>query len=110
MKNSQAKKLRDNTLRLELGNRGGGIEIDLTKYGYKDEKMTAYQNYLGGGMVGRIANDCTVDNWRTDSKLVELANDLAHHYFNLSNGLSNDDSELYDDEFNAMQTRSVRAY
>ena len=34
------------TLRQEISSRGGGIEIDLTTLGFKDEKMSVYQNYL----------------------------------------------------------------
>ena len=34
------------TLRLQVSSRGGGIEIDLTRFGFKNEKMSAYQNYL----------------------------------------------------------------
>ena len=44
--------------RLEVSSRGGGIEIDLTRFGFKGEFMSAYQNYLGGGMLGKVcAND-----------------------------------------------------
>jgi len=39
------------TLRLEISSRGGGIEIDLTRKGFPNQKMSAYQNYLGGGIV-----------------------------------------------------------
>ena len=35
-------------LREKYSSRGGGVEIDLSNLGYHDEKMTAYQNYLGG--------------------------------------------------------------
>ena len=37
------------TLRLEVSSRGGGVEIDLSTLGFKNERMAAYQNYLGGG-------------------------------------------------------------
>lgn len=50
-------------IRQSLSSRGGGIEIDLTPFGFEGEKMTAYQNYLGGGLLGAICNDCTIDNW-----------------------------------------------
>jgi len=48
------------TIRKKITSRGGGIEIDLTSLGYPGEKMTAYQNYLGGGMLGAVCSDCTV--------------------------------------------------
>ena len=56
--------IKDNVLREQLSSQGGGVEIDLTYFGYEGEKMTAYQNYLGGGMLGRIENDCTIEDWR----------------------------------------------
>ena len=51
-------------LRQQVSTRGGGVEIDLTPFGYKYMKMTAYQNYLGGGMLGSINNDCTLRDWK----------------------------------------------
>ena len=33
------------TLRLEVSSRGGGVEIDLSTLGFKNERMAAYQNY-----------------------------------------------------------------
>ena len=67
-------------LREELSSRGGGVEIDLTYFGYEGEKMTAYQNYLGGGMLGAIGNDCTIQNWRSDMALIDLAFELRIYY------------------------------
>ena len=63
-------------IREQYGHRGGGIEIDLTGFGYDGEKMTAYQNYLGGGMLGGVANDCTIDDWEDDMKLIDKAFEL----------------------------------
>jgi hypothetical protein len=60
----QRAKIEANTLRLEASHRGGGVEIDLTAYGFKGEKMSAYQNYLGGGMLGRVAVNNTIQSQR----------------------------------------------
>ena len=73
------------TIRQELSTRGGGIEISLDTLGYENEKMTAYQNYLGGGMLGRITNDCTIKNWQEDKKLVEIAEGLKQYFHSLTN-------------------------
>ena len=51
-------------LRQQLSSRGGGVEIDLTRFGFKGQKMSAYQNYLGGGMLGKI---CANDTIRSQS-------------------------------------------
>ena len=72
--------IKDNVLREQLSSRGGGVEIDLTYFGYEGEKMTAYQNYLGGGMLGRIENDCTIEDWRSDMDLIDLAFELKVYF------------------------------
>ena len=72
--------IKDNVLREQLSSRGGGVEIDLTYFGYEGEKMTAYQNYLGGGMLGRIENDCTIKDWRSDMYLIDLAFELKVYF------------------------------
>lgn len=79
-----AEKFKSRTLRLRVGSRGGGVEIDLTKFGYKGEKMTAYQNYLGGGMLGGIGNDCTNKEWKDDAKLNHIANELRKYLHSLT--------------------------
>ena len=73
------------TLRKEISSRGGGIEISLDTLGFKGVKMTAYQNYLGGGMLGAVANSCTISDWHNDPKLSEIASQLREYYFNLTN-------------------------
>ncbi|MCH1473913.1 MAG: hypothetical protein L7V85_08360 [Bacteroidia bacterium] len=71
-------------LRQEVSYRGGGVEISLEDKGHAGEKMTAYQNYLGGGMLGRIENSCTIDNWRDDSELRTIAEDLSRYFHSLT--------------------------
>ena len=96
------------TVRSVIGSRGGGIEIHLNGLNggkYNGLKMTAYQNYLGGGMLGSIANDCQVENWRDDEYLVRVADRLCRHYFSL---LVND--EYTEEEYLNFQKRSVSAY
>jgi len=73
-------KIKNAVIREKYTTRGGGIEIDLTQYGYADEKMSAYQNYLGGGMSGGIANDCTIKDWENDMDLIDIAFELKILY------------------------------
>ena len=70
----------DYITREEYSYRGGGCELDLTAFGYEDEFLSAYQNYLGGGLLGSIGNSCTVEDWRNDDKLVKLANKLSDYF------------------------------
>ena len=72
--------IEENITREDFSARGGGVELDLTAFGYEDEYLSAYQNYLGGGMLGGICNDCTVEDWLMDEKLVRLAERLAEYY------------------------------
>ena len=73
--------IKDNVLREQLSSRGGGVEIDLTYFGYEGEKMSAYRDYLGGGIIGRVQNDCTILFWEDDDALCELADELNQYYY-----------------------------
>jgi len=73
------------TLRLQVSGRGGGIEISLNTLGFKHQLMSAYQNYLGGGMLGKVCNSCTIRDWENNPKLVEIAEQLRKYYFTLTN-------------------------
>lgn len=68
-------------IREQISYRGGGVEIDLTEFGYEDELMSAYQNYLGGGMLGSVSNSCTVPNWQSDKGLFEVARQLREYFY-----------------------------
>lgn len=52
----------------------------MTSIDYAYEFLSAYQNYLGGGMLGSVGNSCTVEDWRMDEKLVRLAERLSEYY------------------------------
>ena len=47
--------IEENITREDFSYRGGGVELDLTAFGYEDEFLSAYQNYSGGGMLGGVA-------------------------------------------------------
>lgn len=95
-------------LRQQLSHRGGGIEIDLSRFGYPNgSKMSAYQNYLGGGMLGRINNDCNISNWMNDNKLLQIARALAEYMHSLTN---HDDDEWESASFEENQRRPSSAY
>lgn len=81
------KKIEENILRIEITGRGGGVEIKCGFLGkeYQDVKMTAYQNYLGGGMLGKVMNSCNMEGWHKDDKLVALGEDLRKYYHSRSN-------------------------
>lgn len=100
------------TLRQEVSSRGGGVEIDLTRFGFRGEKMSAYQNYLGGGMLGRVqANDtirafnkpCTE---KQAAKLDKIAERLKKYFHELTNP----DTEWEGQSFEQNQKMPTSAY
>jgi len=95
------------TLRLETSSRGGGIEISLDTLGYEGHAMTAFQNYLGGGMLGRVASDCSVPDWSNIADLSEIAEQLQTYFFNLTNP---EDQEWESQTYEQNQKMQGRAY
>ena len=93
-----------NTLRVEAGYRGGGIEIDLEEAtGIDGAKMTAYQNYLGGGMLGSIQNSFNGD-FEVDNELVEAVNRYFHELTN------HEGDEWEETDYEGCQSRPGSAY
>jgi hypothetical protein len=91
-------------LREKITSRGGGVEIDLTSLGFEGEKMAAYQNYLGGGMLGSIqVNDTLADNFK---ELDQISNDLMEYFHNLTNH----ENEYENTTFEETQNRPTPAY
>jgi hypothetical protein len=99
-----------NTIRLEASSRGGGIEIDASGYtGVSGHKMTAYQNYLGGGMLGSIQSDTNlkVTADKAGRKTLELAEALKQYFHNITN---HEDDDWENASFEENQNRPVSAY
>lgn len=105
-------------LRQKISTRGGGIEISLDNFGFKGHKMAAYQNYLGGGMLGAIqVNDTIrsqVSNIRLQlefsnrfSELDEIGERLMRYFHSLTN---HDDDEWESATFEENQNRPTSAY
>ena len=106
------KYIEENTIRCEAGYRGGGIEIGLDEIlGSEDGyKMTAYQNYLGGGMLGAIAHSYNFDPSKlskTDRIIVEKVTQELKKYFH---NLTNHEDEWESASFEQNQARPVSAY
>lgn len=107
------------TIRLEASHRGGGIEIDATDYlGYGGRYplcMTAYQNYLGGGMLGAV--DSSIQGHLREypaavqKKALVLSEALKRYYYNVTNEIVEDyDEWAASASFEAQQARPVSAY
>ena|ERR1039458_9386136 len=103
--------IKANTLRLEASSRGGGIEIDASEYlDFEGAKLTAYQNYLGGGMLGAIQSDrnfSITSNKKREAKVKELQEALMQYFHNITN---HSDDEWESATFEQNQLRPTSAY
>jgi hypothetical protein len=100
------------TLRKEISSRGGGIEIDLTRFGFSGHKMSAYQNYLGGGMLGKVCANNTIQAFDipcTDKQVAKLdkISERLKKYFH---ELTNPDTEFEGQSYEQNQNMSASAY
>ena len=106
-------KIRKAILREQVSSRGGGVEISLDSFGFKGEKMSAYQNYLGGGMLGAIKTNDTIRRQsmfcelHTAEKLDVIAEALARYYHSMTN---HSDDEWESATFEQNQRRPASAY
>lgn len=99
-------------IRQRITSRGGGVEIDLTAFGFEGEKMAAYQNYLGGGMLGAV---CVNDTIRTsqpfvleeDAKKLDKIGEELKRYFH---GLTNPEGEWESTTYEQNQNMPVSGY
>jgi hypothetical protein len=104
--------IENHILRCEAGYRGGGIEIDCSAlFPYIEEAdMTAYQNYLGGGMLGAIqsSNNFESELRKKDRKTFEALREALKRYFhNLTN---HEDDEYESATYEQNQLRPKSAY
>ena len=100
------------TLRSNFSSRGGGIEIDLTRFGFRGEKMSAYQNYLGGGLLGKVCANNTIqafDKPCTDKQIAKL-DKIAERLKQYFHELTNPDSEWEGQSYLQNQRMPVSAY
>ena len=96
------------TTRLEVSHRGGGVEIDLEPLGYPEGAlMAAYQNYLGGGMLGAVQSDCNLKDWRDIDGLLDVSEALKQYFHSLTNP---DGDEWVDFDYQQNQAMPASAY
>lgn len=112
MKKNKAINFEAITLRKQVTTRGGGIEISLDTLGFKGEKMSAYQNYLGGGMLGKVCANNTIEAYnkpiteKQKIKLDAISEELKKYYHNLTNPEEGFESLSFEQN----QNMSVSAY
>ena len=104
------KHIKDNTIRLDASHTGGGNEINVEELiGIEGAKMTAYQNYLGGGMLGAIGSDINfIPKTKKQTKIVEEITEILKRYFH--NITNDNDDEWADETFEQNQSKPKSAY
>ena len=104
-----AQYIEDHTLRIDASGRGGGIEIDCNPlFKIEGAKMSAYQNYLGGGMLGAIQANANFEPRRSDTaKFERVAIELKRYFHNLTN---HEGDEWEEQSFEQNQNMLVSAY
>jgi hypothetical protein len=106
--------IENNTLRIEASRRGGGIEIDVSDIFEEGCKMTAYQNYLGGGLLGSIGSDYNFKNIELtadkDEELKYMQEVLKRYFHYITNEEAGEYDEWNSSSFESVQKRSESAY
>lgn len=99
-------------VRRQVSSRGGGIEINLENFGFREGSlMSAYQNYLGGGMLGAVQSNHNI--FRTSftqeesAKLEKISDTLKEYFHSLTNP---DEDEWESLSYEQNQSLSASAY
>jgi len=109
------KYIEENTIRCEVSRRGGGIEIGISNLfpNLEDGRVSAFQNYLGGGMLGKINTDKNFDldkecmSEKEGEILSELVEQLKRYFHDLTN---HEDDEWEKATYKENQSRPASAY
>jgi len=105
--------IENNITRQEATGRGGGVEIDLAELlpELDNPLLSAYQNYLGGGMLGSIQSNCNFDTEslteKQQKKVFILADELKKYFHKLTNHTGDEWEEA---SFEENQARPASAY
>lgn len=104
--------IEENTIRIEATHRGGGIEIDCSEIlDTPNARMTAYQNYLGGGMLGSIQSDTNFYESAIPEAKRALIKPLTRALQSYFHNLTNDEQDEWSSaEFDSIQLREASAY
>jgi len=78
--------IEDNIIRIDASRRGGGIEIDVSELFGEGCKMSAYQNYLGGGLLGAVQSDINfMPTEEQKADVLKLSEELKRYFHEITN-------------------------
>ena len=103
--------IEDNIIRLDASRRGGGIEIDASELFGEGCKMSAYQNYLGGGLLGAIQSDINfMPSEKQKADVLELAERLKRYFHDITNEEASEYDEWDDMSYEKNQSMPSSGY
>lgn len=105
--------IENHTLRIDASRRGGGIEIDLQDMflDYDNPRMSAYQNYLGGGICGRVQASANFEPMAKDKKkYLKIADALKRYFHAITNEAVNEYDEWASVAYEKNQNLPTSAY
>ena len=103
--------IEDNTLRLDASSRGGGIEIDVSSLFGEGCKMTAYQNYLGGGLLGSVQSDINfMPSEEQKADVLKLSEELKRYFHDITNEYASEYDEWNGMSYEENQSMPTSAY
>lgn len=99
-------------LRIDVSHRGGGIEVDAFEVlNIEGVKVSVYQNYLGGGMLGKVCSDNNLDVDNLNKKEIKILNELSEALKQYFHGLTRYEYDEWEDmEYEQNQNMPVSAY
>ncbi len=102
-----------NTMSCDASGRGGTLKVDVSELfpDIEDAVMGAYQNYLGGGMLGAIVGATMFDpselNKKDQAVFEEIKEDIKKYFHEITN---HEDDEWEAASYEQNQRRAVSAY
>ena len=103
-------------LRKSISRRGGGIEINVSDLfsNFVKPKISVYQNYLGGGLLGSVQSDHNFNEklLKEDSfnKFIEIKEELKRYFFEITNELASDWDSYSEQSYQQNQKMPKSAY
>ena len=103
--------IEDNIIRIDASRRGGGIEIDVSGLFGEGCKMTAYQNYLGGGLLGAIQSDINfMPSEEQKENVLKLSEKLKRYFHDITNEEASEYDEWNEMSYEKNQSMPTSGY